>query len=72
MIELPEGSVEAYEKKMGELKWTKEGQKEVKAQEQLDALKTTTTGKKKLEPILKVIFKLNQNKKLKETVVALD
>ena len=69
MIELPEDSVEEYENKMAELKWartSKPSKQEEKQTEEIVAPIASLiasfggTMKRKLEPILKVVFHLNQ------------
>jgi hypothetical protein len=73
MIELPYDQIEAYENKMNQLKWVeakKEGDKEpgtvvpAPVAPVLSETKRTDEKSKKMQPILKVIFKLNLEKEL--------
>lgn len=69
MIELPSSSFEAYQNQMQELKWIdppknqKEGENLAPAPSPSKVLTTTTN--KKIQPILKVVFQLNQSKQPK-------
>ena len=65
MIELPESSLMEYENKMAPLKWVDPTKVEAKkdAPPAPPAALTNTNGTaKKFEPILKVVFHLNQQK----------
>ena len=81
MIELPYDQLDEYENKMPELVWVeppKEGSPDLKKentsiapQTQLAAqtsIEAKKDDKKKMQSILKVVFRLNDNKPLKERV----
>lgn len=88
MIELPYDQLDEYENKMAELTWIeppKEGAPDLKKeatsappQAQLAAQQSVITAdgkkdeKKKMQSILKVVFKLNDNKPVKEKIRNID
>jgi hypothetical protein len=71
MIELPEDEIDEYHCKMAELKWVNPPKDEtVELKKEATSAPEVKKGeeKKKVQPILKVVFKLNLKKTLKERI----